>query len=144
MQKTRPRPIFRDGIACLLLVVSLFSGPLLSAAEVRLKNGTTLRGTLLVMNTLAGRAVGLTEMKQIKDENPVPRNIGRIDNGWQRTYFPLQQRQVAGEALRFGEKEDLTIDWNRGSAKPRHGCGSPIIPTRQTDFATTDQQQTMY
>ena len=97
MQKTRPRPIFRDGIACLLLVVSLFSGPLLSAAEVRLKNGTTLRGTLLVMNTLAGRAVGLTEMKQIKDENPVPRNIGRIDNGWQRTYFPLQQRQVAGE-----------------------------------------------
>ena len=98
MQKTRPRPIFRDGIACLLFVVSLFSGPLLSAAEVRLKNGTTLRGTLLVMNTLAGRAVGLTEMKQIKDENPVPRNIGRIDNGWQRTYFPLQQRQVAGEA----------------------------------------------
>ena len=97
MQKTRPRPIFRDGIACLLLVVSLFSGPLLSAAEVRLKNGTTLRGTLLVMNTMGGRAVGLNEMKQIKDENPVPRNIGRIDNGWQRTYFPLQQRQVAGE-----------------------------------------------
>jgi hypothetical protein len=49
---------------------------------------------------------------------------------------------LTGEALRFGEKEHLTIDWNPGSAKPRHGCGSPIIPTRQTDFATTDQQQT--
>ena len=62
-------------------------------AEVRLKNGTTLRGEFLVMNSLGGRAVGTNELKRLKDADPVPHNIGRIDTNWQRIYFPLQQRQ---------------------------------------------------
>ena len=85
-----------------ILVVVVFAGSLISSAEkrlrvaeIRLKNGTTLRGEFLVMNSLAGRAVGSSEMKQIKDEDSVPHNIGRIDNGWQRIYFPFQQGKVA-------------------------------------------------
>jgi pimeloyl-ACP methyl ester carboxylesterase len=85
---------------CVILVVlPLVSRPIpctaenLAKAEIRLKNGTTLRGEFLVMNALAGRAVGTSELKQLKNADPVPHNIGRIDTGWQRIYFPLQQRQ---------------------------------------------------
>lgn len=67
-------------------------------AEVRLKNGTILRGTFLIMDKLAGRPVGFSELVTEKDEAPKPRNIGRIDNGWQRIYFPVQQRQTTGAA----------------------------------------------
>ena len=100
VQRFRRRTI---SVACfhgfILLAIPFFYGPIPCSAEnlikpeIRLKNGTTLRGEFLVMNSLAGRAVGTSELKQLKNADPVPHNIGRIDTGWQRTYFPLQQRQ---------------------------------------------------
>ena len=82
-----------------LLAIPFLCGPIPCTAEnlikpeIRLKNGTTLRGEFLLMNSLSGRAVGTSELKQLKNADPVPHNIGRIDTGWQRIYFPLQQRQ---------------------------------------------------
>ena len=79
-----------------VLVAGMAIGSFLSAAEIRLKNGTTLRGHFLVMSSLSGRAVGEDDLRREKDAAPMPHNIGRIDNGWQRFYFPLQQRQIVG------------------------------------------------
>ena len=86
------RPIWIGGITA--LVAGMAVGSFLSAAEIRLKNGTTLRGHFLVMSSLSGRAVGEDDLRREKDAAPMPHNIGRIDNGWQRFYFPLQQRQI--------------------------------------------------
>lgn len=92
------RRIWIGGIA--MLVGGVAAGTFLTGAEIRLKNGTTLRGHFLVMSSLAGRAIGEEELnpdeeraKRQKDRDPTPHNIGRVDNGWQRFYFPLQQRQ---------------------------------------------------
>lgn len=86
--------------AILVIVLALSNAATFAAdnriAEVRLKNGVTLRGTFLIQDKLAGRPVGFSELVEEKDEAPKPRNIGRIDNGWQRIYFPLQQRQTNG------------------------------------------------
>ena len=94
----------------------MFADDTMPKADIRLKNGTTLHGTFLVMDKMSGRAVGLAEIKQIaeikaaaelkrieenkpvKQNEIVVRNIGRVDNGWQRVYFPLQQRQLTGPA----------------------------------------------
>lgn len=69
-----------------------------SAAEIRLKNGTMIRGQMLVMGAMSDRPVGMAEIKAEKDAAPVPRPIARVDTGWQRFYFPLQQdsRQQPG------------------------------------------------
>ena len=97
MQNRRRRSNLGDGVPAVIILLIAWSH--VSAAEIRLKNGTTLRGaTFLVMDKLSGRAVGMSEMKQIREGDPVVRNIGRIDNGWQRIYFPLQQRQLVGAA----------------------------------------------
>ncbi len=64
------------------------------AADILLKNGTTLHGELLVSNSLADRFVGQIEFKKVEDKEIVVRTIGRMDNGWQRIYFPIQQRQI--------------------------------------------------
>ena len=97
--KTEHRPLFHRRIPVAFLFAFLsIADSLLWGAEVRLKNGMTLRGDFLVMDKLGRRAVGLAEMKQIKDQAIIVRNIGRIDNGWQRVYFPLQQRQIVGDA----------------------------------------------
>jgi pimeloyl-ACP methyl ester carboxylesterase len=91
------------------ILVAGYAGGACSAAEIRLKNGTTLRGNLLVMNSLSTRAVGTAEMKQHKDEDPLPRNIGRIDAGWQRIFFPLQQRQASDGKADPGQFTPLPV-----------------------------------
>ena len=99
-----------------IFILAAISGSPGLAADIRLKNGTTIRGTFLVMDKMSGRAVGqaeikanaeidatieaerIAENKPVKANSIVVRNIGRVDNGWQRFYFPLQQRQLTGAA----------------------------------------------
>jgi hypothetical protein len=123
MRLTQRQPIFPNRVYILFILLGVlvrgspvFADEAPPRADIRLKNGTTLRGSFLVMDKLSGRAVGLLEMKQIaeikaaaemkrmeekkpvKENDIVIRNIGRVDNGWQRVYFPLQQRQITGPA----------------------------------------------
>ncbi|HEY0981689.1 hypothetical protein [Schlesneria sp.] len=101
-----------------ILVGSAAFGASMDGAEIRLKNGTTLRGQFLVMSSLGGRAVGEEalrpseeELKREKDRGPTPHNIGRIDNGWQRIYFPLLQRDVSsgGQAAGLASQNPVAI-----------------------------------
>lgn len=78
-------------------LIALLCLPLLSAAaDIRLKNGTTLHGLFLVSSSLSERFIGATEMNQVGagNGNIVVRLVGRVDNGWQRIHFPIQQRQI--------------------------------------------------
>lgn len=81
------RQYLRWSTLCLFFVVIATA----SAADIRLKNGTMLRGTMLVMNSMADRPVGVAELQKPQDKAPDPHLIARIDNGWQRFYFPIQQ-----------------------------------------------------
>ena len=93
------------------------------SAEIRLRNGTILRGKYLLMNSLAGRAIGAKDLGQTKDEAPDPHNIGRIDNGWQRYYFNIHQRQAApgGVELNLAAPRQVIIPFQKPIRKSTGG-----------------------
>lgn len=73
--------------------VAIFSAGMATAwaTDVRLKNKTVVHGTMLVMNAMADTPVGIAELQTVKDKAPDPHLIARVDSGWQRFYFPVQQ-----------------------------------------------------
>jgi len=72
------------------------------AGDVQLRNGTRLNGSLHAQFDLASRPIGLAEMRAVRDEAPKGNTIGRVDNGWQRFYFPFMQIQAP-------EKHDSSV-----------------------------------
>ncbi|HEY4259379.1 MAG TPA: hypothetical protein VGM98_04440, partial [Schlesneria sp.] len=61
------------------------------AGEIRLKNGTVLKGNLSLMGQLGGSPTAAGRRLVPKDAPPSPQNIVLVDNGWQKYYIPLRQ-----------------------------------------------------
>ena len=72
--------------ACLVV---LFSQSVIGAEKLLLKNGAEYRGTMLVMNSLSGNAIGKENLGKTRNGAPEPHNIARIDNGWQRIHCSI-------------------------------------------------------
>ena len=76
------------GTCCLAMFLCPAAGV---AGEAQLKNGMIVSGNMWLLDKLAGRKVGKTQLLAIKDADPVPRNIVLIESGWQKICVPRQQ-----------------------------------------------------
>jgi enterochelin esterase-like enzyme len=66
------------------------------AGEIRLKNGTVLKGNLSLMSQMGGSSTVVGRGLVAKDATPNPQNIILVDNGWQKYYVPRRQIPDAG------------------------------------------------
>ncbi|WP_010582154.1 hypothetical protein [Schlesneria paludicola] len=65
--------------------------------EIRLKNGSVLRGTELFTHSLTSVPVSINVLRRPGDDNRETRNIARVENGWQYIFFPVQQQVAVGK-----------------------------------------------
>jgi enterochelin esterase-like enzyme len=78
---------------CFVLMFSLVG----QAGEIRLKNGTVLKGNISLMERMGGSSIPVGRKLVPKDAPPTPQNIVLIDNGWQKYYVP--RRQIPDEEV---------------------------------------------
>lgn len=82
----------RSGCVAWLLLMAI-PGPIL-AQDFRYKGPSSDRDKLLVTSALKLRPVGKSQIGRMDDKVPEPRPIARFDNGWQWTYFNVNQLGV--------------------------------------------------
>lgn len=87
----RHTQMLRNPVVVCLIGLCLIALSRSEAAEVRLKNGTVLKGNLWVMSRLADNPQGMTKKLIPKEAAPTPQNIVLVDNGWQKYYIPRRQ-----------------------------------------------------
>jgi pimeloyl-ACP methyl ester carboxylesterase len=84
--------LFALGRPAALVVIAMLSlATPGDAAEIRLRNGTVLKGNLWLMAKLSDNPTGITKRLVPKDAPPNPQNIVLVDNGWQKYYVPRRQ-----------------------------------------------------
>lgn len=88
---------FRVATALGSLALLGMLGTAIGEDEIRLKNGSILRGTELFTHSLTSVPVSINVLRRPGDDVRETRNIARVENGWQYIFFPVQQQVAAAK-----------------------------------------------